>query len=110
MDCVDCHNRPTHVFQLPEAAVDQSISEGQISADLPFIKKQSVAALRADYPDRDAAAQKIAATLDAFYQTTYPDVYKDKRALLDAAVKEVQAIYLRNIFPQDESHLGHLRE
>jgi hypothetical protein len=115
MDCVDCHNRPTHVFQLPEAAVDQSMSDGQISPDLPFIKKQSVAALRADYPDRDSAAQKIAATLDAFYQSSYPDVYRDKRALVDAAVKEVQAIYLRNIFPQMKvtwgtypSNLGHL--
>ncbi len=100
MDCVDCHNRPTHVFQLPEAAVDQSMSDGQISADLPFIKKESVAALRADYPDRDTATQKIAATLFAFYQTSYPNVYADKRSLVDAAVKQVQAIYLRNIFPK----------
>ncbi|HYB62637.1 MAG TPA: cytochrome C, partial [Methylomirabilota bacterium] len=41
-----------------------------------------------------------AATLDAFYQTNYPGVYRDKRPLVDAAVKEVQAIYLRNVFPR----------
>jgi hypothetical protein len=31
MDCVDCHNRPTHVFELPENAVDKQMSLGRIS-------------------------------------------------------------------------------
>ncbi len=100
MDCMDCHSRPTHIFQLPEAAVDESMGAGQISPDLPFIKKESVEVLRTGYPDRTTATEKIAASLYAFYQTSYPDVYRDKRSLVDAAVKEVQAIYLRNVFPK----------
>ena len=27
MDCIDCHNRPTHTFQLPDRALDQEIAE-----------------------------------------------------------------------------------
>ena len=99
MDCVDCHNRPSHTFQLPGPAVDQAISRGEISADVPFIKKKAVEALQASYPSRDAAAQGIAASLYSFYQTSYPDVYRQKRATVDAAVKEVQTIYLNNVFP-----------
>jgi NapC/NirT cytochrome c family, N-terminal region len=99
MDCMDCHNRPTHTFQLPERAVDQAMSDGRISAALPFIKKKTVEILRASYPDRDVAVERIAAQLNDFYRTTYPDVFRDKRALLDVAVAQVQAIYLRNIFP-----------
>src|SRR6266581_77625 len=34
MDCVDCHNRPTHAFELPENAVDKRISQGLISPEL----------------------------------------------------------------------------
>ena len=31
MDCIDCHNRPTHAFELPENAVDLRMSRGLIS-------------------------------------------------------------------------------
>ncbi len=46
MDCVDCHNRPTHIYKLPEEAVDQAISAHQIDESLPFIKKEGVVLLR----------------------------------------------------------------
>ena len=46
MDCVDCHNRPTHVYKLPEEAVDQAITAHQIDGSLPFIKKESVVMLQ----------------------------------------------------------------
>ena len=99
MDCIDCHNRPTHTFQLPDRALDQEIAQGGISPELPYIKKQAVAVLRAQYPDRDAAVRRIAASLNEFYRKSYPDVYRDKHALLDASISQVQAVYLRNVFP-----------
>lgn len=100
MDCMDCHNRPTHTFQLPDRAVDEAMSQGRISPDLPYIKKKAVEVLRVNYPDRTTATQQIAASLDDFYRTSYPDAYRDKRALVDTAVGQVQDIYLRNIFPR----------
>ena len=99
MDCMDCHNRPAHTFQLPERALDQSMAEGLISADLPFIKKKATEALKAQYAGRDDGARRIQASLADFYQKSYPDVYRDKRQTVDAAIQQVQAIYLRNIFP-----------
>ena len=100
MDCMDCHNRPTHAFQMPERAVDQQISEGRISPLLPFIKKKSVELLRAQYPDRETARMKILATLNEFYRSNYPDVYRVHRALVETSGEQVAAIYLRNIFPE----------
>ena len=41
MDCMDCHNRPTHAFEMPERAVDKAMRDGRISAKLPFIKTRS---------------------------------------------------------------------
>jgi len=99
MDCIDCHNRPTHTFELPERAVDEAMAQGRISPDLPFIKKQAVEILKVNYPDRDTAAREIAAGLDDFYRKSYPDVYRDKHALLETAISQVQAVYLRNVFP-----------
>jgi nitrate/TMAO reductase-like tetraheme cytochrome c subunit len=94
MDCIDCHSRPTHSFQLPEAAVDQAISQGQISVKLPFIKKQAVEALRQNYPDRDTATSRIAAALEGFYRDKGSDA-----AALKNAIRAVQTIYLNNVFP-----------
>jgi nitrate/TMAO reductase-like tetraheme cytochrome c subunit len=99
MDCLDCHNRPAHTFQLPDRAVDQAMAQGLISPDLPFIKKKAMEVLKAKYSGRDDAGGRIAATLNDFYRSSYPDVYRDKRTAVDEAVQEIQAIYLRNNFP-----------
>jgi len=114
MDCVDCHNRPTHAFQMPEDAIDQAINEGRISRDLPFAKKEAVAILKADYPSQDAAAARIPQALADYYKASYPDVYSQKRPLVDAAGEAVKNAFLRNVSPEMKltwgthpNHIGH---
>jgi hypothetical protein len=99
MDCMDCHNRPTHAFQLPERAVDEAMAANRISPELPFAKKKAVELLRAQYPDRDTAARKIPAAFDDFYRSNYPQQYQTHRALIASSGQQVGEIYLRNIFP-----------
>jgi hypothetical protein len=99
MDCIDCHNRPTHVFQLPEQGVDQAMSDGQISTQLPFIKRQAVEVLKGAQGDRDAAVTGIATKLENYYHSNYPEVEHSQTAALKFAIKAVQVIYLRNVFP-----------
>jgi len=98
MDCMDCHNRPTHIFQLPATAVDEAMAAGAISPDLPFVKKQAVAALKKEYASHSVAAEEIARTLTEFYRAQYPATYQAHRALVESAVESVQGIYERNIF------------
>lgn len=100
MDCMDCHNRPTHAFEMPERAVDKAMSDGRINTKLPFVKREAVAALKATYPDRESASRTIPASLADFYRTKYPSVYQNDRAAVAAAGDQVKAIYLRNIFPE----------
>jgi NapC/NirT cytochrome c family, N-terminal region len=99
MDCVDCHNRPTHAFELPENAVDKRISQGLISPELPYIKKKAVELLKVDYPARDVAEQRIVSELNNFYRTNYPAIYETRRTLVQQSAEQVAGIYLRNIFP-----------
>lgn len=99
MDCIDCHNRPTHAFELPESAVDLRIWGGLVSAELPFIKKKAVELLKADYPDRETAQKKIVDGITSYYRSTYPDIYNTKRALVEQSAGNVAEIYMRNIFP-----------
>ena len=96
---MDCHNRPTHAFELPENAVNKDMEAGLISPELPFIRKKAVELLKADYPDRDSAQQRIVEQVKSFYRTNYPDVYNSRRALVEQSAQGVVGIYLRNIFP-----------
>jgi hypothetical protein len=100
MDCMDCHNRPTHIFQLPERALDLAMTQGSISAKLPFIKKQALEALKREYADRDTAHREIAASLENFYKTNYQQTYAQDLSLIQNAVASVQGIYERNVFPE----------
>lgn len=99
MDCVDCHNRPTHAFEMPENAVDLRMAQNLISQEVPYIKKTAIQLLKADYPDRDTAKQRIEQEVHRFYQTNYADFYQKRRALVQQSAENVSEIYLRNIFP-----------
>src|ERR1700719_1923330 len=74
MDCVDCHNRPTHAFDLPDNAVDKRMSLGRISSDLPYIRKKAVEVLKVNYPIREMAKQSITEEINNFYRTNYPQI------------------------------------
>ena len=99
MDCVDCHNRPTHAFDLPENAVDKQMSIGRISPELPYIRKKAVEVLKVNYPSREIAQQSIRDEINNFYRSNYAQIYQTRRSLVQQAGEEVSAIYLRNVFP-----------
>ena len=99
MQCVDCHNRPTHAFDLPERAMDKAMAFGEIPATLPFFKKQGVAVLRHAYGTSEEAEREIPATLIGFYRQNYPEVYASRKMEILRAALGVLAIYNRNVFP-----------
>ena len=100
MDCMDCHNRPSHTYELPERAVDQSMNSGAISASLPFARKKAVEILKASYTTRKEAERKIPAAFAKYYQESYPAIWAQRRAEIASSAREVLAIWDRNIFPE----------
>jgi nitrate/TMAO reductase-like tetraheme cytochrome c subunit len=99
MQCVDCHNRPTHTFDLPERAVDRALALGSISTTLPFIKKKAVELLKATYSSNEEATRAIPAQLLAFYKQSNPDLCSRRASDISDAGAEIAAIYNRNVFP-----------
>jgi hypothetical protein len=99
MDCVDCHNRPSHAYDLPERAVDRAMNAGLIAPSLPFAKKKAVEILKVNYASRDQAASQIPQAFAEYYRQAYPAVWAARQADVVASGKEIVAIYDRNIFP-----------
>jgi nitrate/TMAO reductase-like tetraheme cytochrome c subunit len=100
MQCVDCHNRPSHSFDLPDRAMDKALGLGDIPVTLPFIKKKSVELLKANYSTSREAADKLPRALAGFYQQNYPTVYAQRSRDIEQAAKAVLTVYERNVFPE----------
>jgi hypothetical protein len=100
MDCMDCHNRPSHTMaSSPERAVDQAIAGGRIPSTLPFVRRESVRLLKATYASQDEAGAAIRSGLEAFYRKEFPAVASSHRPAIDSAVLTVQTLFNRNVFP-----------
>lgn len=100
MDCIDCHNRPTHIYLSPMKAVDQSLDAQKLDLSLPFVKAKSVEILSGAYNSTDEALNSIAAKFDDYYKTTYPEIYAAKKATIEDNIRELQRIYSTYFFPE----------
>ncbi len=111
MDCVDCHNRPTHIHRLPANEIDLALDQGTIDKSLPFIKREGVRAVQVEYPSHDAARAGITRDIADFYAKNYPDAPKPA---VEQAGKALGDIYSWNVFPAMKvtwgtypNHIGH---
>jgi hypothetical protein len=100
MQCVDCHNRPTHTFQLPERAVNRAMALGRISVSLPFIRKKAVEVLRAGYASSEEAERKIPAAIRDYYRQEQSATWQSRSGDVELASHAVLAIYNENVFPE----------
>ena len=91
MDCMDCHNRPSHRYRTPADMVDFAMSTGKIDTQLPFVKSNAVAALILKYGSETEALSKIETHLRA----SYPN-----GPATDTLITAVQDIYRHNFFPE----------
>jgi len=94
MDCIDCHNGAAHrISPTPEQAVNRAMAAGRISPSLPFVRRDAVQLLKADYPDEAAALAAIDTGLRASHQTAAD------QAALAQAISATQQLYRTNVFP-----------
>jgi nitrate/TMAO reductase-like tetraheme cytochrome c subunit len=100
MDCIDCHNRPTHIYRSPSLEMDMNLAAGRIDSSLPYIKKVAVEILAKPFNTKEEAFAAIQSGLTGYYAKNYPAVASSKPAALKQAVDEIQKIYGRNFFPR----------
>ncbi|MCU0771313.1 MAG: NapC/NirT family cytochrome c [Verrucomicrobia bacterium] len=91
MDCMDCHNRPAHLFNSPNDEVDLALHTGRLDRSMPWLRSNAVWILTREYDTKDQARAAIAAQVNAVYPG-HPQA--------PAAVAELQRIYGANFFPE----------
>jgi hypothetical protein len=115
MDCIDCHNRAAHPFVTAEEALNRAMADGPVSPELPWVHKEGLELLQANYSSEAEARAKIPQQLEAFYRTQHPEVLAAKADLVKRAGDGLVTIYSQNVFPfmkvtwgTHPNHIGHM--
>jgi len=107
MDCINCHNRISHLILPPDDAVDELMTRGLVSPTIPEIRSRAVSALDAEYESKDAALDAIAGLL-GFYEVKYPEFYQANADIISDAIQALQESYDQSVFPlQQETWATH---
>ena len=115
MDCIDCHNRPTHIFDKLEPKVDFGLYSKKIDPDIPGIREDSLTVLQKKYASHAEAREKIVEDLLALQSKRHGAdfVAKNEQALITSGTYLLQA-YLENVWPKMritwgtyKQHIGH---
>jgi len=99
VDCLVCHNRVGHPIPTPRVVLDEALSAGRISVELPYVKREAMRVLWGNYPTVAAADTAIDSLRD-FYSQQYPDLYRSKPFLVDEAIDQLKLIYRAAATPQ----------
>ena len=115
MDCMDCHNRPSHKYLSASNFIDNAMVSGKIPADIPFIKKAAMEALKVSYSTRDTAHMEIKNVVTNYYKDEQPGAYAKNADRINKAILVIQAEYDQNVFPFMKveatkylDHIGHM--
>jgi hypothetical protein len=115
MDCIDCHNRPSHVYHPPQQSVNHLMDLGWVDPTLPFAKSEAVKVLEEPYATKAGGLDSLKRSFEDFYASNYPQVASGKHPQIEKAADELQKIYDLNYFPEMgvswkkyPNNLGHL--
>lgn len=115
MDCMDCHNRPSHDYRDPVDFIDDALTRGSISKELPDIKFVSMDILNKEFSSTDSAMKFIEAEVLTYYEFMYPEILDTNSSAINQAIGTMQEEFKKNIFPEMKvrwdvypNHLGHI--
>lgn len=115
MDCMDCHNRPSHSYKPPAFFVNEAITAGKIPKELPEIKSLCMQICAEEFSTTDSAMLYIETTINEFYQEDYPEIADEQPELIKMAIDGLREEFRVNIFPEMNvrwsaypNNIGHL--
>ncbi len=100
VDCMDCHNRPTHIFRAPDRAMDVALNVDRSLQSLPFAKREAVRALVYPYDSKSEGLAGVPASIEQFYREAMPGIADSRRADIRRLKKVTTEIYRTNFFPE----------
>lgn len=115
MDCMDCHNRPSHRFEAPHTLFNLAATAERINPAIPQIKVKAMEALSKKYASEKEATDAIRRDLTEYYKTEQASFYGSHTQEVHKAIEEIVLIYKSDFFPERQArwdiypdNIGHL--
>lgn len=99
MDCIDCHNRPTHNYNPPTDLVNAAIYDGDLPAR-PEVKEKVLELMSAEYASEEEAVTAIRAQLKQFLRELPAEEGAVAQVDPDKSADAVVEMFKGNIFPE----------
>lgn len=99
MDCIDCHNRPSHIYRSPVELLNREMQLGTIDSSMPDVKYYALGLLAAEYESAEDAGQVMTDSLREAYADDWPDYYAANQRAVDEAATVLRRVYEENVFP-----------
>jgi hypothetical protein len=100
MDCMDCHNRPSHIYLSPPDFIDIALADGSINKDIPYIKLAAMEALKSPYSSKDSANLMIEQTVLKFYKENHQALLGQFQSEINKSIEGIKLAYHKNNFPE----------
>lgn len=100
MDCMDCHNRPSHHFNAPDELVNSGMSHGEVVKDLPDIKTRAMALLSGEYETHEQAVAHIRESMEKDYREIFGAEYAQHAQKVADSTEAIVQMYSQNFFPR----------
>lgn len=114
MDCIDCHNRPSHNYNSPSSYFDKAMITGEISGKIPYIKQVTMGILSERFTNKDTALMKISDGITNHYKTELSEFYDSNQELISKSISAIRKGFGQNTFPamgvrydKYPDHIGH---
>ena len=115
MDCIDCHNRPTHMMEIPSRALDKVLEARAELVALPHFKRQALAAITNDrYVTHTEGVAAVRESLTSFYRDSHPKIWRERKRVVESGADAAARVYARSYFPEMKTtwethpnHIGH---
>lgn len=115
MDCMDCHNRPSHMYNSPMTFVNRALTAGKLPRELPDLKMIAMQVLMVPFPTKDSAFRYIDQEINGYYNAFYDDRMEELGPQVADAIRVLKEEFSKNIFPYMQvtwetypNHIGHL--
>jgi len=116
MDCIDCHNRPTHVYEDLDQKIDLGLYSNKLTSTIPGLREDSFTVMKIEYATREEAKEQIVENLMSLQaKRNGTDFVSENEQQIIASGNYLLDLYMGNVWPKMnvtwgtyKGHNGHL--
>lgn len=118
MDCIDCHNRPTHVYEDLERKIDHGLFSKKLNPEIEGIREDAFTVMEMEYVSREEAQEQLIENLMSLQANRHgADFVAENEQAIISSGNYLLEVWMGNVWPKMDvtwgtykGHNGHRYE